>query len=78
MAITDRPSASPLASPISLGPKPRFQVADLRAVWAAWRRRRCCRRDLRRLLRVGPHMIKDIGLTLEEASREVAKPFWRA
>jgi uncharacterized protein YjiS (DUF1127 family) len=29
-------------------------------------------------LRIGPHMIADIGLTLEEAQREATKPFWIA
>jgi uncharacterized protein YjiS (DUF1127 family) len=42
-----------------------------------WQRRRRYRSDLRRLLRVGPHMIADIGLTLEQARREIAKPVWR-
>jgi uncharacterized protein YjiS (DUF1127 family) len=35
------------------------------------------RRDLRRLLRVGPHMIADIGLSQVQARREADKPFWR-
>ena len=35
------------------------------------------RRDLRRLLRVGPHMIDDIGLTRPKALHEAEKPFWR-
>lgn len=41
-----------------------------------WRQRRDYRRELRRLLRVGPHMIADIGLTVEEARDEVTKPLW--
>ena len=48
-----------------------FQTAQ-----ADWRARRHYRQDLRRLLLIGPHMIADIGLTLEEAQREAAKPFW--
>ncbi len=35
------------------------------------------RRALRRLLRVGPHMIADIGLTEVEVWRELENPFWR-
>jgi uncharacterized protein YjiS (DUF1127 family) len=41
-----------------------------------WRRRLRYRRDLRRLSRSGSHLIDDIGLTLEEARREMRKPFW--
>ena len=35
------------------------------------------RRELRRLLRVSPHMIEDIGLSREQARREAKKPFWQ-
>jgi uncharacterized protein YjiS (DUF1127 family) len=34
--------------------------------------------DLKRLLRVGPYMIEDVGLTLEEVKREIEKPLWQA
>jgi uncharacterized protein YjiS (DUF1127 family) len=54
--------------------------AGERASWSGtlreWRRRLRYRRDLRRLSRSGPHLIDDIGLTLEEARREMSKPFW--
>jgi uncharacterized protein YjiS (DUF1127 family) len=53
------------------------QVSGARVIWTEWQTRRRYRRDLKRLLRVGPHMIDDIGLTLEEACREIAKPLWR-
>ena len=53
-------------------------VADLKAIWAELQRRRCYRRDLNRLLSVGPYMIEDIGLPIKEAHRETAKSFWRA
>jgi uncharacterized protein YjiS (DUF1127 family) len=43
----------------------------------AWRSRRHYRRELGRLLRVGRHMISDIGLTLPEAQAEMNRPFWR-
>ena len=41
-----------------------------------WRERTEYRRDLRRLLAVGPHMIEDTGISLEAARVEVLKPFW--
>jgi uncharacterized protein YjiS (DUF1127 family) len=34
------------------------------------------RRNLRRLLAVGPHMIEDVGLALEAADAEAMKLFW--
>ena len=34
------------------------------------------RSDLRRLLKVGPYMIEDIGLNLDEVLHELSKPFW--
>ena len=39
--------------------------------------RRRYRAELRRLLRVGSHMIDDIGLDLKEAVAESRKPFWQ-
>lgn len=41
-----------------------------------WRRRLQLRRDLKRLLRVGPHAVADIGLTAGAVQRELEKPFW--
>jgi uncharacterized protein YjiS (DUF1127 family) len=55
--------------------------AVARALWAldavlgAWRHRHATRRELRDL---PPHMLRDIGLTRDEALREADKPFWRA
>jgi uncharacterized protein YjiS (DUF1127 family) len=43
-----------------------------------WRERQLFRTEVSRLLSVAPHLIADIGLTLDEASEEVARPFWRA
>lgn len=34
------------------------------------------RAELRRLLKVGPYMIEDIGLDLEEVQHELSKPLW--
>jgi uncharacterized protein YjiS (DUF1127 family) len=46
-------------------------------VLSVWRARRHYRRELRRLLDVGPHMIADVGLTLDQARDEMTQPFWR-
>jgi uncharacterized protein YjiS (DUF1127 family) len=56
---------------------PLLRPIRLRDAIRVLERRLRYRRDLQRLLALGPHMIADIGLTLEEARREVAKPFWR-
>ena len=53
-------------------------LARLDTTLATWRRRRAYRQDLKRLSRVGPHMIADIGLTPETARREIETPFWRS
>lgn len=47
-------------------------------LFKAWRTRRHYRKELGRLLRVGRHMISDIGLTLAEAEAAAHRPFWRA
>jgi uncharacterized protein YjiS (DUF1127 family) len=44
---------------------------------SVWRTRRYFRKELSRLLSVAPHMIADIGLTVEDAAAEAARPFWR-
>jgi uncharacterized protein YjiS (DUF1127 family) len=44
----------------------------------AWIARHRYRRDLARQLELGNHLVKDIGLTLEQALSEIRKPFWRA
>jgi uncharacterized protein YjiS (DUF1127 family) len=54
---------------------PRFGLASL---LACWRQRRRQRADLRRLLAVSPHLVRDIGLTPSQAWLEAMKPFWRA
>lgn len=40
-----------------------------------WETRRQCRTALARL---DPHMLNDIGISIQEAEVEAAKPFWRA
>ena len=44
----------------------------------AWIARHRYRSDLMRQLELGNYLVKDIGLTLEQALDEVRKPFWRA
>ena len=48
------------------------------AALALWRQRALFRRDLRRLAGLGDHMLRDIGLTKEQAARELAKPIWQS
>ena len=52
-------------------------LAEIPAVLEAWRRRYRYRRELKRLMNSGAHLIEDIGLSLRHADREAAKPFWR-
>lgn len=55
-------------------------MAVNRALWAldavlgVWRHRHVTRQELRDL---PPHMLRDIGLTPDDARREADKPFWR-
>lgn len=43
----------------------------------AWMARHRYRRDLSRQIELGNYLVKDIGLTLEEALNEIKKPFWK-
>jgi uncharacterized protein YjiS (DUF1127 family) len=52
-------------------------IARVRRLRAEWQRRRIYRSDLNRLLGVGEYIIRDIGLTLDDARREIQKPLWR-
>lgn len=52
-------------------------TAEITSLLAEWKRRRAYRADLKRLLLVGRYMIRDIGLTPEEALCESRKPFWK-
>jgi uncharacterized protein YjiS (DUF1127 family) len=45
---------------------------------SVWHARQHFRKELSRLLSVAPHMIADIGMTVEDAAAEAARPFWRA
>lgn len=44
----------------------------------AWIVRHRYRRDLARQIELSNHLVKDIGLTLEQALNEIRKPFWKA
>ena len=78
MAITESTQRPAAVVPFPAPRRSHAHRAERRGPWAAWRARRRFRTDLARLLRVAPHMIEDIGLTLAQARREAAKPFWRA
>ncbi len=42
-----------------------------------WMARTALRRDLRRLLKASPHLVRDIGLDETLVRREVTLPFWQ-
>ena len=67
---------------LSAGPRMPLDVLEKGEKFALtigeWRRRHHFRTDLKRLLKIGPYMIDDIGLSLEETRRECDKPFWLA
>ena len=46
-----------------------------RSGWLSWLDRQYERKALRDIAD-DPHLLNDLGLTREEASREAAKPFW--
>ena len=68
------PQAADPAIPLhqsSSGPRPAIR----RHGWWSWLDRHHERRTLREIAD-DPHMLKDLGLTREQALREAAKPFW--
>ena len=68
----------PLPATSSGAAPARESIRKLQRLTAQWRRRAAFRADLRRLLKAGPHLARDVGLDPEDAHREAAKPFWRA
>ena len=64
-----------LSTPSGLSSGTRFRLEG--TTLREWLNRRHYRRGLARLMRVGPHMIDDVGLTLEQVRQEIAKPFWQ-
>ncbi|MEM9371675.1 MAG: DUF1127 domain-containing protein [Pseudomonadota bacterium] len=66
---------------ISLAPRPISRLAGCREICShlinlvrLWRHRARTRMELSDL---EPHMLRDIGVTPEQAEHEIAKPFWR-
>jgi len=73
-SISPVPATNP-ATPLhqfSSGIKP----AVRRQGWWSWLDRRHQRMALREIAD-DPHLLRDLGLSREEALREAAKPFWR-
>lgn len=54
--------------------RPSADATDAQAVIAAWSKRARTRRQLRHL---PPYLLRDIGLTSDQADQEIEKPFWR-
>ena len=46
-------------------------------VFLEWRQRRRYRTELCRLLTMGPELIADLGMTVEEAEMAAGLPFWK-
>jgi len=63
------------STPSGLSSDTRFRLDG--ATLREWLDRRRYRRGLARLMKIGPHMVDDVGLTLEQVRQEIAKPFWQ-
>jgi len=70
-------AALPALARFAEAPFEQVRCDSLSRIFSAWRTRRHYRQELRRLMKVGPHMIADIGLKLEDARMETAKAFWQ-
>ena len=70
-------AALPSLARFAKWPFQQIRCDPLSRIPSAWRVRQQYRQELRRLMKVGPHMIADIGLKLEDAQVEMAKPFWQ-
>jgi len=72
-------NASTIQISISKGATTRNLSGSLLAVIpcvANWRRRILYRKELERLLNTGTHLIRDMGLGIDEVLHEVSKPFY--
>ena len=69
--------ALPALARFAEGPFEQVRRESLSHIFSARGERRQYRQELRRLMKVGSHMITDIGLKLEDARIEMAKPFWQ-
>lgn len=56
----------------ALRPGPMTQLLAIASLWASRRRERIELADL------NDHLLRDIGVSVAEARKESAKPFWRA
>lgn len=54
------------------------RLLQMAAEVRAWRTRIGYRRELRRILETGPHLVADMGIGIDEALHEIAKPFYIA
>lgn len=52
-------------------------LRQLRDRLELWQKRAEERDELKRLLSSSPHLIADVGLTVEQAKERIAKPVWR-
>ena len=75
--LSNERMALPALARFAEGPFEQVRRESLSRIFSAWRLRRQYRQELQRLMKVGPHMIADIGLKLEDARMETAKPFWQ-
>ena len=48
----------------------------LAGLFGLWCERRHYRRELKRLFVVGPYIISDVGLTMDQARSDMDRPFW--
>ena len=55
-----------------------YSLATFRSLVATWSERKRLRWDLEQMLKDGPHLIDDIGLSERQVEAEIAKPFWQA
>lgn len=78
--LADTPSISPVQADDPATPLPQSSSgtpSGNRFVgWWSWVDRPLQRTALRELAN-DPHLLRDLGLTREEALREAARPFWR-
>jgi len=69
--------ALPSLARFAASPFAHVRREPLSRILSAWRVRRQYRQELQRLMKVGPHMIADIGLKPEDVRMETAKSFWQ-
>ena len=73
------PIPAPVRNPLAVEAGQAFHDLGrqgLARMFRTWQKRIRYRRELNRLMQVAPHMIDDIGLTLDQALSEADRPFW--